>query len=314
MKNAERVQNLSSDKSTIFICGRESSLCKRSEYLNQTFLAQNDIICHEIHYSTDDQAIHNNHTSIYANSTHVSDFFGNHPSVNLASIDVGEIWILLRLLARNELSGIEFYYLTPDDYGGTGVGECMERRQISISGGRWRGLPGLLTPWNIDNIDFRQFSFLGFDVHRLGSIDSYEGFPDNLNRTYILADPPTAPYWLERSLRDNHQLITEVFQDSHSITPVNRMAGMCPSTVHSQLRDIRSRAPREQRWCLLPLGPKIQTLGAIIFTCNQLEVDTDEEIEPTVGVLYDFPKPNVDITRIETPPKYYWKFCVEAMM
>lgn len=221
--------------------------------------------------------------------------------------------MLLQLLSNGIFNGIDFYYLTPDEYGGMSVGEIVERREISVSGGRWQGLPGLLTAWNIDSGDFRQFSFLGFDVHRLGSIEPYEGFPDNLNRTYILAAPPTSPCWLERSLRDNHELISKVMQDQSSSTPIARMAGMCPATVNSQLRTIRSRVSSQQRWCLLPLGPKIQTLGALIFTTNQLQIDTSNSVEPTVGVLYDFPTPNRDIVRIENQPKYYWKFHIEAM-
>jgi hypothetical protein len=100
-------------------------------------------------------------------------------------------------------------------------------------------------------------------------------------------------------------------RDARTSKPVERMPGMCPSAVHSQLRNMRLMAPVTQRWCLLPLGPKIQTLGIIIFTSNQLEIDNSTSNEPVVGVLYDFPKPNVEITRIENTPKFYWRFRVE---
>ena len=262
-------------------------------------------------YSSDEQAIQIGLDTIYANSSDVSDCFGSYPAINLSSIDVGEMWILLRLLAKKEFKGLEFYYLVPDSYGGSGVGKLVERKQVSISMGKWLGLPGLLTAWNIDNVDFRQFSFLGFDVYRLGSIDSYEGFPDKLDRTFLLADPPTAPYWLERSLRDNYDLISDVMRDHYTTNPIERVPGMCPSSVNSYLKDLRSLAAPTQRWCFLPLGPKIQTLGAMIFTSNQLEIDNESCVEPTVGVLYDFPKPNAEITRIDNTPSYYWRFLLE---
>lgn len=310
VKSAQRVPSLRSKRSSIFVYGKDSSLCKRSEYLNQQFLDANDGIENiQVCYNVNEQAVYSKDDVLYANSKNVRKF-GSYPAVNLSSIDVGELWILLRLLSKGEFSEIDFYYLIPDSYGGSGVGRKIERREVSRSGGNWRGLPGLVTAWNVDGGDFRQFSFLGFDVHRLGSIDSYEGFPDNLNRTYVLADPPTAPYWLERSLRDNHELITEVLYDRIPDTPIERMAGMCPATTNSQLRFIRSKVPNNQRWCILPLGPKIQTLGAIIFASNQLEADNEQDIEPTVGILYDFPKPNKDMAIIETPPQFYWKFRV----
>ena len=273
-------------------------------------MEENDVEVIHVKYDAEEQSLVSNNFSLYANSTNATRYLDETPAVNLSSIDVGEIWILLRLLSRNIFSEINFYYLIPDSYGGSGVGEKVMRKEVSVSGGRWRGLPGLVTAWNINNTDFRQFSFLGFDVHRLGSIDSYEGFPDNLNRTYILADPPTAPYWLERSLRDNHELIYDVLQDRRADTPIERMAGMCPSTINSQLRSIRAKAPETQRWCLLPLGPKIQTLGAMVFTSNQLDFDSNQNTEPMVGVLYDFPKPDQDMAVINKPPKYYWKFSI----
>lgn len=310
VKSAERVTGLRCKRSSTFIYGKDSSLCNRSEYLNEQFLNSNKgIESIQISYDVNDQALHSDEAVFYANSKNITKF-GKYPAVNLSSIDVGEIWILLRLLSKKVFMEIDFFYLVPDSYGGAKIGKNIERKEVSMSGGNWRGLPGLVTAWNIDGGDFRQFSFLGFDVHRLGSIDSYEGFPDNLNRTYVLADPPTAPYWLERSLRDNHELITDVLYDRILDTPIERMAGMCPATTNSQLRFIRSKYPKEQRWCLLPLGPKIQTLGAILFTSNQLEADNEMNIEPTVGILYDFPKPNKDMTAIETPPKFYWKFRV----
>jgi hypothetical protein len=308
VKSSERVDSLRSKRSSVFICGQDSSLCERSKYLNQQFIKDNDVDSVQIRYDVDAQAIFNGNLSLFENSHILTSKLGKFPAVNLSSIDVGELWILLRLLSRNQFTEIDFFYLVPDSYGGYGIGKHVARREVSISGGRWRGLPGLVTAWNIDGVDFRQFSFLGFDVHRLGSIDSYEGFPDNLNRTYVLADPPTAPYWLERSLRDNHELITDVLQDRRPDTPIERIAGMCPATTNSQLRFIRSKMPKSQRWCLLPLGPKIQTLGVIIFTSNQLEVDNKLNNEPTVGVLYDFPKPNKDMAVIERPPNFYWKF------
>jgi len=313
VKSAERVSNLHSEKSSVYISGKDFSSCKRSEYLNEKFNTANKIDNIQISYNVDNQAIYNGSFSLYANSSNVGSKLGKNPAVNLSSIDVGELWILLRLLSRKEISGIDFFYLVPDSYGGSDVGKNVVRNEVSISAGRWRGLPGLVTAWNIDDVDFRQFSFLGFDVHRLGSIDSYEGFPDNLKRTYILADPPTAPYWLERSLRDNHELIIEVLQDRLPETPIERMAGMCPATTNSQLHHIRAKAPSSQRWCLLPLGPKIQTLGAIVFTSNQLEIDNKNNNEPTVGMLYDFPKPNKDMTVIQNPPKFYWKFRIEVI-
>lgn len=308
VKSTERVSNLNSNSYSSYIFGKDSSLCKRSKYLNDRFMEANNVDDIQIRYDVNEQAIYNRKFSLYANSKNVSDKLGSLPAVNLSSIDVGELWILLRLLIKKEFSGIDFFYLIPDSYGGSGVGEYVARKEVSKSRGNWHGLPGLITPWNIDGVNFRQFSFLGFDVHRLGSIDSYEGFPDNLNRTYILADPPTAPYWLERSLRDNHELITYVLQDGRQEAPIKRMAGMCPATTNAQLRFLRSKADISQRWCLLPLGPRIQTLGAIIFASNQLEYDNDNNREPTVGILYDFPKPNKDMTTIENPPKFYWKF------
>lgn len=311
--SSKRNPNVRSRFATSYICGNSSNLCERSKYLNERFGEDNNnnATVYKVEYSVIDQAIHSDHFKLYANSSNVSDLLGRYPAVNLSSIDVGEMWILLRLLAKNELQGIEFFYLTPDSYGGAGVGKLVERKEVSISGGRWLGLPGLTTPWNIDGINFRQFSFLGFDVHRLGSIDSYEGFPDNLNRTYILADPPTAPYWLERSMRDNYELISDVFYDSKASKPIERIPGMCPSAVNSKLRHMRSMAVSTQRWCMLPLGPKIQTLGIIIFTSNQLEIDNVASREPTVGILYDFPKPNAEITSISNSPAYYWTFRVE---
>lgn len=313
VKHTGRVPSLASASATSFLYGSDCALCQRSEYLNQNFISLNPLPTYAIKYNTSEQALEGDGFTLYANSTNAKQIFGDFPAINLASIDVGELWILLRLLASRQLIGLEFFYLTPDNYGGSGVGASVKRKQVSISGGRWQGLPGLITPWNIDGIDFRQFSFLGFDVHRIGSIDSYEGFPDNPNRTFILADPPTAPYWLERSLRDNHELISDVMQDRVSTTPIERMAGMCPATVNAQLRRLRGTAANHQRWCLLPLGPKIQTLGAIIFTSNQLEIDNNLSIEPTVGILYDFPKPNADMTRVENSPKYYWRFELEVL-
>ena len=310
VKSAQRVSSLRSEKSSVFAYGKGSSLCKRSEYLNQQFLRANSGIDNiQICYDVNSQAVYSEDQILYANSKNIKNF-GSNPAINLSSIDVGELWIMLRLLCKGVFSEIDFFYLIPDSYGGSGVGRKVERREVSRSGGNWRGLPGLVTAWNISGGDFRQFSFLGFDVHRLGSVESYEGFPDNLNRTYVLADPPTAPYWLERSLRDNHELITDVLYDRIPDTPIERMAGMCPATTNSQLRFIRSKAPQSQRWCLLPLGPKMQTLGAIIFASNQLEADNENDIEPTVGILYDFPKPNKDMAVIETSPKFYWKFRV----
>lgn len=308
VKSAERVSSLKSKRSTAYVYGKDSVTCKRSEYLNNEFIKANNTLNFIVQYDVDSQAINDGDISLYENSKNVSKILGDYPAVNLSSIDVGELWILLRLLSKREFREIDFYYLIPDSYGGSGVGKNVERREVSVSGGSWHGLPGLVTAWNIDRVDFRQFSFLGFDVHRLGSIVSYEGFPDYLNRTYVLADPPTAPYWLERSLRDNHELIADVLQDKQPDTPIERMAGMCPATTNAQLRYIRSKAPKSQRWCLLPLGPRIQSLGAIIFTSNQLESDNNKNEEPTVGVLYDFPKPNKDMAVIEKKPMFYWKF------
>jgi hypothetical protein len=307
--------NLKSEQSTVFFHGKEASLCKRSIYFNEQFLKTNNISRIQIEYDVDDQAICTGVDSIYANSQsqNVPVDWGDFPAVNLSSIDVGELWILLRLLSQKVFQGIDFFYLVPDSYGEADIGKNVLRKEVSKSGGAWRGLPGLVTGWNIDDGDFRQFSFLGFDVHRLGSIDSYEGFPDNLNRTYIIADPPTASYWIERSLRDNHGLIIDVLQDRKSITPIERMAGMCPATINSQLRNIRSKISKKQRWCLLPLGPKIQTLGAILFTSNQLEIDNKVNNEPTVGILYDFPKPNKEMAKIEKKPNFFWKFSIRVL-
>jgi len=302
-----------STNSTTYISGEESFLCERSKYLGMEFKKENNVTDISIRYDVKSQAIFIQDSPVYANSSDIDKYFGVSPAVNLSSVDVGELWILLRLLSKRKFSEICFFYLTPDSYGESDVGKYAQRKEVSKSGGRWHGLPELVTAWNIDNGDFRQFSFLGFDVHRLGSIDSYEGFPDNLNRTYILADPPTAPYWLERSLRDNHELITDVYYDRRPDTPIERVAGMCPATTNSQLRYFRAKTPSEQRWCLLPLGPKIQTLGALIFTSNQLEIDNKFGQEPTVGVLYDFPKPDINMAQIDGVPKFYWKFNISVI-
>ena len=308
IKSAERVSQLHTDHSSVFMHGNESSLCERSSYLKQKFNEVNDIKNVQIEYIVTEQGLRSGDYKIFLTNEKLPEEWGKFPAINLSSIDVGELWILIRLLAQKKFSELEFFYLVPDSYGGSEIGKCALRKEISVSGGGWFGLPGLVTPWNIDDMEFRRFSFLGFDMHRLGSIESYEGFPDNLNSTYILADPPTAPYWLERSLRDNHELILDVLQGKRQETSIIRMAGMCPSTTLSQLQDIRNKMPEKQRWCLLPLGPKIQTLGALVFTSNQLEITNKENSEPMVGVLYDFPKPNKDMAGIEKLPQYYWKF------
>lgn len=308
-----RTNSLKSSMATSIITGEKWKHCDRSKALSASLTNSNsNLQVLEIAYIEDLRGllVDKNH-NILINSTDSEKLFGRYPAINLTSVDVGEIWILLRLLSLGKLDGLEFYYCSPTDYLGAGVGKKSIKTPLSSSSGNWSSLPGLTTEWNSDELQFKLISILGFDLYRLGSIDSYEGFPDSQEETLVLADPPTSPYWVERSLRENHHLIKRVLSKESKVEPILRVSGICPSTVSSVFTHMYKSI--DERWCFIPLGPRIQTLGTLIFTSNQLNKDLKLEREPRIGILYDFPSPKPSSTTMKSKPENTWQFNIERM-
>lgn len=307
------LETISSTSATSILTGEKWSKSQRAKRLDDQLslhIPNKKLI--ELAYSDINKGIRVDNQNVFTNSEFAKQIFGTSPVVNLTSVDVGEIWILLRLLARGILEKIEFFYCTPQNYKGAGVGKKSKSEPLYTSLGNWSGLPELATEWNLDDLSFRQYSALGFDLYRLGSIDSYEGFPDHQEEVLILADPPTSPYWIERSLRENHALIKRVNMEAKSdCETILRVPGICPSAAASLLTDKFQKAAAE-RWCILPLGPRVLSLGILMFVSNSLERDTQSSAEPKVGVLYDFPEPIADETEMDIDAEYVWRYTLKG--
>jgi len=309
-----QTNSLTSSCATSVVTGQKWGKCQRSiSLLNALCSANENLDVIEVSYSDNLRGIITSAgEEVFINSNNANEIFGDCPLVNLTAVDVGEIWILLRLVSTGVLRGLEFYYCSPSNYLGAGVGRKSIRTPLTNSSGNWNSLPGLTTEWNNNDLQFKLFSILGFDLHRLGSIDSYEGFPDSQEKTLILADPPTSPFWVERSLRENHELIKLVLQKDSRSEPILRISAICPSTVFSNFTHMYRSL--DERWCFLPLGPRIQTLGTLIFASNQLDHDTELEREPRIGILYDFPEPKPDSTVMLSQPENIWQFKIQRLL